>query len=996
MIGTTVSHYRIVRQLGAGGMGVVYLAEDLRLHRKVALKFLSAEIAADAQSRARFEREAQAASALDHPHIATVYEIGESDNRPFIAMAYCDGETLKDRIARGPMPISEATSIGAQIAAALKAAHAEGIVHRDLKPANIMLQAARGPTPARGQTATASGDSPPRVSEGVVVKVVDFGLAKVTANDQETAARMTAAGTTLGTVAYMSPEQVRGEDVDQRADVWSLGVVLYEMLTGRLPFSGANSWAIMRAAVEDAPAPIQAQRPDAPAEVLQLIDRALTKDRAARTLSAADMEAELGASHLRASSSGLGATPLPPVPKPRRRARVLIPVAVLLVIAALPLGWWLNRSAKIRWAREEALPEILRLSEREEYVQAFDLAIEAERYIPGDRLLSAQWPNIARSASVTTTPPGAEVRYRPYAAQDGPWRQLGTTPIQSARMPRGFYQWRIEKDGYVPVDDVGPWPFGATVELAFSLDAAGVAPPDMVRVSTAGTPFTVFIPGLDHLPPVELRDFWIDRHEVTNRQFKRFLDEGGYRRRDLWRHEFVKDGRRLSWEQAIPLFRDGTGRPGPATWELGSYPEAQGDHPVTGVSWYEAAAYAAFAGKALPTIFHWSRAADQRLAGDIVPRSNFGGRGALPVGQSQSMNRFGTFDMAGNVKEWCWNDAPGGQRYILGGAWNEPVYMFTDAYAHSPFSREPTFGFRCVKLPPEDRLTDAVSGLIDVPSRDYSREKPVSDEVFRAYAGLYAYDRTVLSPKVESVDDSNDDWTREKVTFSSAYGTERVIAHLFLPKRARPPFQTVVFFPGSNALNARSSDRDINPRLFDFIVKSGRAFLFPVYKSTFERGDEVRSDYPNETAAWRDHVIMWGKDLRRSIDYLETRDDIARDRVAFVGFSWGAVMGAHLLALEPRMKAAVLWVGGFYLQKALPEADTINFASRVKIPVLMLNGRYDFFYPTEASQLPLFRLLGTPPEHKRHLLYEAAHALPRNELIKETLNWLDRYVGPVP
>ena len=413
------------------------------------------------------------------------------------------------------------------------------------------------------------------------------------------------------------------------------------------------------------------------------------------------------------------------------------------------------------------------------------------------------------------------------------------------------------------------------------------------------------------------------------------------------------------------------------------------------MSWYEAAAYAEYAGKALPTIFHWSQAAEQRMAAGVVPQSNFGSRGPRPVGQSLAMNRFGAVDMAGNVKEWCWNAALGEKRYILGGAWREPVYMFTDADAQAPFDREPTFGFRCVKLLPDDQLAGDVTRMIEFPSRDLSKERPVSDEVFRAFAGLYAYDRTELAAKIEWVDDSNEAWRREKITYAAAYGNERIIAHLFLPKAGKPPYQTIVFFPGSGDLRRQSSDREIDPRAFDFIIKSGRAVLYPVYKSTFERGDDVKSDYPNETAAWRDHMVMWSKDLRRSIDYLESRDDLARYNVAFLGFSWGAALGPMLAALEPRLKVAVLLVGGFYLQKALPEADVINFAPQVTIPVLMLNGKYDFFYPTEASQLPLFRLLGTPADRKRYVVYETGHTIPRAELIKETLDWLDKYLGPV-
>jgi eukaryotic-like serine/threonine-protein kinase len=171
--------------------------------------------------------------------------------------------------------------------------------------------------------------------------------------------------------------------------------------------------------------------------------------------------------------------------------------------------------------------------------------------------------------------------------------------------------------------------------------------------------------------------------------------------------------------------------------------------------------------------------------------------------------------------------------------------------------------------------------------------------------------------------------------------------------------------------------------------------ILPVYKSTFQRADELKSDCPRETALYRDHVIMWGKDLARSIDYLETRDDIDAGRIAYYGLSWGGAMGAIYPAVEKRIRAVVLYVAGFSFQRALPEADQINYVTRVTQPTLMLNGEHDFFFPSETSQRPMFELLGTPPEHKKQMTYPRGHSVPRTDMIKETLAWLDRYLGPV-
>ncbi|UCE21405.1 MAG: serine/threonine protein kinase, partial [Candidatus Aminicenantes bacterium] len=280
MIGKTISHYKILEKIGEGGMGVVYKAEDTKLKRIIALKFLPRELTRDQEARDRFMKEAQAAAALDHPHICTVHEIDEVDGNTFIAMAYIEGQSLKEKIEAGPLKINEAVEVALQVAEGLKEAHDKGITHRDIKPANIMLT-------EKGQA-----------------KIMDFGLAKL-----EWGADLTKTATILGTIAYMSPEQARGERVDLRTDIWSLGCVLYEMLSGHRPFTSEQDQATIYSILNESPQPLTSLKKELPQELERTVNKCLEKDPDKRYQKAKEIIDDLNSLQIKLKSEKEGKQP---------------------------------------------------------------------------------------------------------------------------------------------------------------------------------------------------------------------------------------------------------------------------------------------------------------------------------------------------------------------------------------------------------------------------------------------------------------------------------------------------------------------------------------------------------------------------------------------------------------------------------------------------------------------------------------------------------------
>jgi hypothetical protein len=451
---------------------------------------------------------------------------------------------------------------------------------------------------------------------------------------------------------------------------------------------------------------------------------------------------------------------------------------------------------------------------------------------------------------------------------------------------------------------------------------------------------------------------------------------------------------------------DRTGLPGPRGWSGQEFAPGEARHPVTGVTWYEAAAYAEFVGKRLPTIFEWEKAArDGRYthferivmpwgladpARGIAHRANFGSKGTEAVDRHPSgISPYGAYDMAGNVEEWIANPT-GGKRFMTGGAWDDPMYIFADFLSVPGFHASPSLGFRCARAAAG---ASGDPGGFEIPPGDGTPEyRSVDERTFRSLLVHYAYDHGPLAAEiVERTTTPN--WTRETIRIAGPW-RDPTMLYLYLPIRGARPLQTVVFVPASNTFFAATVP-DETERLMGAHVKAGRAVLAVLMKGMVGRPwDPGRTVPAPSSVQFRQELVSHATELRRGLDYLETRSDIDRTRLAYAAVSWGSGSRLPFAAVEPRFRSVVLIGGGIDEQylPVLPEASSINFAPRIRAPKLLLNGRYDEEHPWERRALPLWRLLQAP---KRLVLVEGGHVPPAEARVPVINDWLDETLGRV-
>ncbi len=971
---TLGSSYALERELPGGGMARVFLARDATLDRDVVIKVLAPERAASLSAE-RFTREIRLAAALQEPHIVPVLNAGvTSDGLPFYTMPFVPGDSLRARIAAGPVPLDESMEVLRNLAQALAYAHDHGVVHRDIKPANVLL------------------------SSGTAV-VTDFGIAKaLAAAGPGTELTLTEAGSSLGTPAYMAPEQAAGDDVDARADVYSWGVIAYELLAGHHPFHDrTTAQQLMMAHLAERPKELADQlrdehRRDPVARGLAtLAMRCLEKDPNARIANGATLLAALHA---------LGVST--PAARSSRVALAAGAAAVLLAAAVAGVFWWSQGKSRAG----ALVPRIQTLAAQGNYSAGYLLARQVRRHLAEDSTFKAVFADVTNEISVASDPPGARVYVALFGdssvADSSDGALIGTTPVRQYVTARGDYRVVVRAPGYDPARRIasrfltpseGLRGAGRSIELEVRLSRAGSVPKGMVAIP--GGPYEIVGHDIGRGQAADLAPFALDRFEVSNDRFAEFVRAGGYRNAALWSAggATVAPGR----------FVDKTGLPAPRDWVNDAPPAGRGRHPVTGVSWHEAAAYCAWRGGRLPSLFEWEKASrDGRVSrfGILMPwgqydarslgavRANLSGTDTAPVESFPfAISPYGIYNMAGNVKEWLVNRVGDGWG-TTGGSWQDPMYLFSQVGSQSDGS--PVVGFRCVR-PLAQGTSDA--SLAPLPVMTVAPTyHPVGPAEFQGLLEHYRYDPRPANPRGRTVIETPD-WTRERLWIDGPKG-DSVLLYVFLPRNAEPPYQTLVHIASSAAFG-QSSVAQVVEDIAAGQIKAGRAVISPVLTGMVEHQGTLNPRPPPRSVEFRDLMVWHATEMRLAMDYAVTRPDIDSTRLGYIAMSFGAGSRLPLAAVDPRFRAVVLLGAGIdeRVQPTLPEAANFNFAPYIKVPKLVINGRQDEEHPWQTRGKPLWDLLRDP---KELLLADGAgHLVPVDVRTPRINAFLDRTLGPV-
>lgn len=1010
------NEFVVIKRIGRGATSEVFLVRTTGRYQRLAACKLLKEGLLGTRMSDQLLREGEFLARMEHPAIPTFFRSGKTDSgRPFLLLERVSGQPITEFCRDHQLDLHSRIRLFIKVCKGVEHAHVKGIIHRDLKPTNVLTEDVDG-TP--------------------MPKIIDFGISQSKISNTSQSSAEADWHEMTGSIAYMSPEHLikSREGIDTRSDIYSLGVLLYEIVTGSHPYYQQLCEADNMDEISEFISSHQCSPPsifrkvsrsriyrcerigeDLDSIICKMMEKNISNRYGTISQAANDLQSYLECKPISTCSRPVRTGVRRWFQRNRYAVNLALAVTIVMIlffsyrqysqdllisreneltqqIQQIQMEWGNRQAASMQRdrARQETVPRLELLLKENRVAEAFHQATKFTELLSDDHQFQKLWEDISTTITCSYLPSGTAFHLRIEENGSQEWVFLGKTPFVHLEVPKGRAHLKLAHPDYQPREINLRLPEEFSIIQTELLEPLSAAVPGMVLVPVEKN---LFDP-VDSEGEVRT-DFWIDQYEVTNAQFNDFVSSGGYLNESYWDGiPMEKEGKAMSLEQARLLFTDKTGELGPSTWVNGHYPEGAAQLPVSGVSWYEAYAYANYCGKDLPTQAHWKRASSSSYPQDLAEWSNFGLE-LLPVTQNSHIGYYHTYNLFGNVREWCMNPCDADQRAMLGASVGDAGYMFYMPRVESPWDRMPANGFRCMLAKDQSEYEALAKNVIALPKRDVSSLKR---EPIDALKHWYGYDKTVpLQPMV--IRDSNaslegDHAYRYKIVeINAVYDDERFQVHFFEPEKQKD-VPTLVYLPGIGRYNVQrdfriTGSRDMDMILVHRLALLGYRVIYPIYNGTYERwnGSSLSIDFREKPAEAQSNWIRGVQDLFRVVDYLCQAEDLNQDKLICVGLSNGAARAITAMSIDDRFKAGILISAGLTdWHQDRPVLNHYHFAPHVGQPLLMITGLQDSLYRYENSQVPLFQDLGS--SEKKHVALPGGHLPDVNEIVEAIHAWI--------
>jgi len=667
--------------------------------------------------------------------------------------------------------------------------------------------------------------------------------------------------------------------------------------------------------------------------------------------------------------------------------------ALLSVILVLVFAYFFNKINDSENLINQKIPEIIKLYDDGQVNLAYLEAKKLLKSYPKNEIIKNYFDKSSRYVYLKTNLDGVDINV--LNRGDSIYEYLGKTPLDSFLVANTWqsHKLKLEYKGNEFIVE------GKDYHNYF-FPENDITIPDGYKTFLGTNVVRMWFQGVE-FRDTKLEPFIISKNEVSNKDFQQFVEEGGYENPKYWDFPFMVGDKILDFNSTVKLFTGKYGKAGPKDWSYGKYPSGLENHPVTGISWFEARAYAKFKNLSLPNVYQWLYSSGESGFRGVVNyevrnNSNYNSTQTTVVddkkGSFNDLNNIG-----GNVKEWVTN--PNGENSekfsILGGSFKEFPYTFNNYYSLSPIDRSIGNGIRLAKTLNNNSISALDDKIIPEYNRDFSEIPDVSDEVFEIFKSQFDYKKSNVNAKTTNIENFQEGYTAQKFEMETTYqSNEKLFGYIVYSNKFSDKYNPVIIFPTAGGIIG-NDDSDIPNSLLNssrHLIEEGYAIIHPIYHNTFSREKKYDSFWPDESEIYKNMIVKIGQDFKRSIDYIESRNDFNSKNLSYYGYSWGSTTSNYLLAIDDRVKSAFILVGGLMMQKSKKEIEAHYYLRRIKTPVFHIIGKQDGIFGYKESYLPWKNLIGTPEKDLKLLEYdEFGHGIPIDTIIKYQSNWAKKY-----